>query len=87
VVLDLSDPPHPRQTDYLTAMAAQAPWEAWRVNARRGLLVADSNGSHALAVYSVSHGLRAAAAAVQRGHAPWRRPRGLFRARTGRRST
>jgi hypothetical protein len=54
VVLDVSDPAHPRQTAYLTTPATQAPWEALRVNAKRGLLVADRNGSHTLDVYDVA---------------------------------
>jgi hypothetical protein len=54
IVVDIADPRHPRQTAYLSTPAMQAPWEALRVNARRGLLVADRNGSHALDVYSVS---------------------------------
>ncbi len=64
VVLDVSDPAHPVQTDFLTAPAMQGPWESLRVNAARGLLVADhkpSNdpasgdpvGSSPFAVYSV----------------------------------
>jgi hypothetical protein len=58
VVLDVSDPAHPRQTDYLTTPAMQAPWEALRVNARRGLLVADRNASHAFDVYDVASDCR-----------------------------
>src|SRR3954451_6008824 len=54
VVVDVADPAHPRKTAYLTTPATQAPWEALRVNAKRGLLVADRNGSHALDVYDVS---------------------------------
>jgi hypothetical protein len=54
VVVDVSDPTRPVQTDYLTAEASQAPWEALRVNAKRGLLVEDRNYSHAFAVYDVA---------------------------------
>src|SRR3954452_10525431 len=54
VVVDVSDPAHPRQTDYLTTPAMKAPWEALRVNAERGLLVGDRNASHALDVYDVA---------------------------------
>jgi hypothetical protein len=64
LVLDVSNPAHPIQTDFLTAPAMQGPWESLRVNAARGLLVADhkaSNnpangdpvGSSPFAVYSV----------------------------------
>jgi hypothetical protein len=64
VVLDVSNRARPVQTDFLTAPAMQGPWESLRVNAARGLLVADhkaSNnpangdpvGSSPFAVYSV----------------------------------
>ena len=70
VVLDLRDPRHPVRTDYLTARAMRDTGESLRVNARRGLLVADhygnghgdrrGNGSAYpwLAVYDVSHDCR-----------------------------
>jgi len=70
LVLDLSDPAHPRKTDYLTARAMRDTGESLRVNARRGLLVADhygnghgdakGNGSAYpwLAVYDVAHDCR-----------------------------
>jgi hypothetical protein len=45
LVLDLSDPAHPRKTDYLTARAMRDTGESLRVNARRGLLVADHYGN------------------------------------------
>lgn len=41
VVLDVSDPQHPRQTAYLTARAMRDAGESLRVNQTRGLLVAD----------------------------------------------
>src|SRR3954471_12572868 len=41
VVVDVSDPRHPVQTDYLTQRAAANAGESLRVNIRRGLLVAD----------------------------------------------
>jgi hypothetical protein len=66
IVLDVSDPAHPVKTDYLTAPAMTGPWESLRVNAARGLLVADHKGSNnatsgdpvgssPFAVYSVAH--------------------------------
>ncbi|HEV7688017.1 MAG TPA: hypothetical protein VGQ80_15690, partial [Acidimicrobiia bacterium] len=70
VVLDLRDPRHPVRTDYLTARAMRDTGESLRVNARRGLLVADhygnghgdrrGNGSAYpwLAVYDVSQDCR-----------------------------
>ncbi|HEV7865667.1 MAG TPA: hypothetical protein VGR20_23430 [Acidimicrobiia bacterium] len=70
IVLDLSDPRHPVKTDYLTARAMRDTGESMRVNARRGLLVADHYGNgHGdrqgnggaypwLAVYDVSHDCR-----------------------------
>ena len=45
VVMDVSDPTNPKQTAYLTTPAMQGPWESLRVNARRGLLVADHQPS------------------------------------------
>src|SRR3954471_8618073 len=54
VVDDISDPAKPRQTAYLTTNAMQASWESMRVNAKRGLLVADRNASHQLDVYDIS---------------------------------
>ena len=63
VVMDVSDPAHPKQTAYLTTAAMQGPWESLRVNAKRGLLVADHQssgggadtaGSSPLDVYDVS---------------------------------
>src|SRR4051812_14659853 len=41
VVVDVSDPRHPKQTAYLTERAAANAGESLRVNIRRGLLVAD----------------------------------------------
>ena len=45
LVLDLKDPAHPVKTDYLTARAMRDTGESLRVNARRGLLVADHYGN------------------------------------------
>jgi hypothetical protein len=70
IVLDVSDPRHPVQTDYLTARAMRDAGESLRVNARRGLLVADHYGNGYgtgggagssypwLAVYDVAHDCR-----------------------------
>jgi hypothetical protein len=70
VVLDLSDPKAPEKTDYLTARAMRDTGESMRVNAERGLLVAnhygnghgDRRGNGAaypwLAVYDVSEDCR-----------------------------
>src|SRR3954465_11551436 len=41
VVVDVSDPAKPVQTAHLEGGAMAGPWESLRVNARRGLLVAD----------------------------------------------
>ena len=53
VVLDVRNPAKPVRTAYLTTPAMQNPWESLRVNAARGLLVADHNYSPALDVYDV----------------------------------
>ncbi len=70
VVLDVSDPRKPVKTDYLTAGATRNAGESLRVNAKRGLLVADRytvNGfarlddpssPRQLAVYDVSKDCR-----------------------------
>ena len=70
IVLDLSDPTGPEKTDYLTARAMRNTGESLRVNAERGLLVANhygnghgdrrGNGSAYpwLAVYDVSEDCR-----------------------------
>jgi hypothetical protein len=41
IVLDVSDPRKPRKTDYLTAKSTRNAGESLRINAKRGLLVAD----------------------------------------------
>jgi len=65
IVLDVSDPRKPVQTDYLTARATRNAGESLRVNIRRGLLVADRyvlrgvgkldemETTHSLAVYDI----------------------------------
>jgi hypothetical protein len=45
IVLDVSDPRQPLRSDYLTARAMRDAGESLRVNARRGLLVADHYGN------------------------------------------
>jgi LVIVD repeat-containing protein len=47
VVLDVSNPRRPVRTAYLTTGAMQGAWESLRVNAKRGLLVADHQPSNA----------------------------------------
>jgi hypothetical protein len=42
VVLDMTDPAHPRQTDVLTAPAMLSPHESLNLNERRGLLAAEA---------------------------------------------
>ncbi|TMD56198.1 MAG: hypothetical protein E6I85_01085 [Chloroflexi bacterium] len=54
MVVDITDPVHPRQTAFLTSLAMGNPWESLRVNQARGLLVADSTGKQYLDVYDVS---------------------------------
>ncbi len=63
VVVDASDVVHPKATARLTTTAALEPTESMRVNARRGLLVMDSNGplgqsndraGHYLDVYDIA---------------------------------
>lgn len=49
VVMDVSDPSKPKQTDYLTTAAMRGPWEGLRVNHKRGLLVATHAASNGIA--------------------------------------
>ena len=71
VVVDVSDPRRPIQTDYLTARAAANAGESLRVHRKRGLLVADRyflregisnvddpDANRALAVYDISQDCR-----------------------------
>jgi len=53
-VMDISDPAHPVQTDYLTTPAMQDSGEGLRVNARRGLLVSDEYNNPGFDVYDIS---------------------------------
>ncbi len=57
VVLDMSDPSHPRETDRLTSAAMLAPHESLNLNTRRGLLAAEvGNGltlPGSMAIYDV----------------------------------
>src|SRR3954451_238756 len=54
VVMDVSDPAHPKQTAYLTTSAMQGPWESLRVNAARGLLVADHQSTSLISAQNPS---------------------------------
>jgi hypothetical protein len=97
VVLDVSAPRHPVQTDYLTARAMRDAGESLRVNARRGLLVADhyGNGYRSvytypwLAVYDVSHDCRHprlladVSMPTAHGHQGWFSPDGLVYSMSG----
>ena len=58
LVIDASDSRHPVVTDTLVSPAMADPWESMRVNARRGLLVADSNVNSFLDIYDVSKDCR-----------------------------
>src|SRR4051812_21954638 len=71
VVVDVSDPRHPKQTAYLTERAAANAGESLRVNIKRGLLVADRyylakgisnvddpDANRALDVYDISQDCR-----------------------------
>jgi hypothetical protein len=57
IVLDVSDPAHPRYATHLTTAAMQDPWESLKVNQARGLLagvfVADAQGAGFFDVYDV----------------------------------
>ena len=83
VVVDISDPAHPVRTDYLTTTAMQSPWESLRVNAKRGLLVANRQGSHYLDVYDVATDCRhprllfSGPLPNAQGHEGWFQPDGL----------
>jgi hypothetical protein len=83
VVVDISDARHPKRTDYLTTMAMQNPWESLRVNAKRGLLVADRPASHYFDVYDVATDCRhprllfSGPLPNAQGHEGWFQPDGL----------
>jgi hypothetical protein len=83
VVLDVSDPRNPVPTDTLTTPAMIDPWESMRVNAKRGLLVADGELRSALDVYDVSDDCRhpellssTALGPPVKGHEGWFSPDG-----------
>lgn len=83
VVVDISDPAHPVRTDYLTTPAMQSPWESLRVNARRGLLVANRQGTQDFDVYDVATDCRhprvlfSGQLPTAVGHEGWFQPDGL----------
>lgn len=58
IVLDVSDPAHPKFSENLTTPAMLDPWESLKVNQRRGLLagafVADAQGAGFFDVYDVT---------------------------------
>ena len=62
VVLDMTDPAHPRQTDQLTSLPMQLPHESLNLNARRGLLAAEMGNGTSLpglmSIYDVSRDCR-----------------------------
>lgn len=62
VVLDMSDPEHPVQTDILTALPMRAPHESLNLNRKRGLLAAEmgSGGTYPalMSIYDVSEDCR-----------------------------
>jgi len=57
IVLDVSDPAHPRYSTNLTTAAMQNPWESLKVNQKRGLLAGvfagDAEGAGFFDVYDV----------------------------------
>src|SRR4051812_21005551 len=62
VVLDMTDPARPRQTDLLTAPAMLSPHESLNLNAKRGLLAAEagtaSTAPGLMSIYDVSQDCR-----------------------------
>jgi hypothetical protein len=82
-VVDISDPTHPMLTATLNTPAMVNPWESLRVNARRGLLVADHSSSSSLDVYDVSQDcrhpklLRSLGMPTAMGHEGWFQPDGM----------
>jgi hypothetical protein len=52
--VDVSNPSLPLPTSVLTSQAMTNPWESLQVNAKRGLLVADSTTSPNLDIYDIS---------------------------------
>ena len=84
VVVDISNPSRPVRTDYLTSVAMQSPWESLRVNAKRGLLVANRQASHYLDVYDVARDCRhprllfSGPMPEAVGHEGWFQPDGLI---------
>jgi hypothetical protein len=54
VVLDVSNPRHPRETAYLTSPGMLHPWEDLKVNAKRKLLAGQLTGGAPFDVYDIS---------------------------------
>lgn len=89
MVLDVTNPTAPQLTARLTSPAMVAPWESLRVNARRGLLVADHDQSPWLDVYDISRDCRkpsllsSTEMPTGRGHEGWFSPDGMTYYMTG----
>src|SRR5262249_6243181 len=62
VVLDMSDPAHPKHTATLTSLAMLSPHESLNLNAKRGLLAAEVGNAlttpGTMDIYDVSHDCR-----------------------------
>ena len=90
-VLDVADGALPLPTTKLETPAVLDPWESLRVNAKRELLVADSNHNSYLDIYDVSGDcghprlLSSTDMAPARGHEGWFSPDGMtyYMSRTG----
>jgi hypothetical protein len=82
LVLDVTDGRTPLATTTLTSTAMRDPWESLRVNAKRGLLVADSPTSSSVDIYDVSGDCRqprllsSTVVAPAVGHEGWFSPDG-----------
>ena len=91
LALDVSRSSAPQLATALTSTAMRDPWESLRVNAKRGLLVADSPTSNSLDIYDVSGDCRqprllsSTVLAPAVGHEGWFSPDGMtyFMSTTG----